>query len=83
MPNLFRINNSNPVLFLCKFIKNSKGDKVNGAKLSMVTHYLSMDISINKNMMFNFILVSYICMVKKVTLVSMFASAATLNELES
>ena len=37
MPNLHRINFPNPMLFLCKFIKDNKRDRVNGTKLGIFT----------------------------------------------
>ena len=75
MPNLHRIKNPNPVLFLCKFIKNNKGSQGNVIKLSMFTHKQLVNIHRNKNMAFNFTLVNNYCMVNKVNLVSMFIAA--------
>ena len=83
MPNLHRINYPNPMLIFCKFNKNNKGGRVNGNKLCLLTHKLSISIPNNKTMVFNFTLVSYSCMVKKVLLVSMFDSAAALKGLQS
>ena len=83
MSNLHRINIPNPVLFISKFIKNNKWVKGNCIKLSMSTNKLPMNVSNDRNRMFSFTLVSYCCMVIKVTLVSMFASAAAFKSLQS
>ena len=76
MPNLHRINIPNPVLFISKFIKNNKWGRGNNTKLCMSTNKLPMNIPNDKNRIFKFTLVSYSCMVIKVTLVSMFDTKA-------
>ena len=83
MPNLHRINIPNPVLFISKFIKNNKWGRGNDTKLCMSTNKLPMNIPNDKNRLFNLTLVSYSCMVKKVTLVSMFASETALKRFQS
>ena len=83
MPIFHRIKNPSPLPFLCKFIKNMKGGKGNRTKLCMLSQRLYINILNNKNSIFNFTLAFYCCMVKKVTLVSMFNTTATLIEFGS
>ena len=65
MLNLTRISNPIHMLFLCKFIKNNKGGRGNDTKLGIFTPKQSMSFPSNKNMVFNFSLVSFSCMVKR------------------
>ena len=45
------------MLFICKLIKNNKGDQGSNTKLCMHTHKLTVNISNNKSKKFNFSIV--------------------------
>ena len=83
MPNLPRTNNPYPMPFFCKSIKNNKGVKGNDTKFCRLTHKLSIILLSYKSRMSNFTLNHSSCMVKKVTLVAMFATTAPSKMLES